>query len=357
MKTDMHGLSNEILREALEGKTVLVTGGTGSFGHTVTAELLNYDPHKIIIYSRDEKKQDDMRNEFNNAKLSFIIGDVRDEQSVMRAIEGVDYIFHAAALKQVPSCEFFPMEAVKTNIIGTHNVLSAAAFHKVKRVVVLSTDKAVYPINAMGMAKALMEKTMIAAAKNYPPSGKSGGVYCGVRYGNVLYSRGSVIPYFLDLMKKKKKLTLTYGSMTRFLLPLRDAVGLVMYALSHGESGHIYVRKAPACTVETLVKAMCQLFGYNEGYEEIGMRAGEKIHETLVSKEEMARAQELDNYFDIPPESQGLDYNKYLLRGGKSQKDVETINSYTSANSQQLDVTAVSALLRTLPEIQQELGI
>ncbi|MDP1721682.1 MAG: SDR family NAD(P)-dependent oxidoreductase [Candidatus Gottesmanbacteria bacterium] len=357
MKNDLKTPIRKDLEVALAGKTILITGGTGSFGHTVAVELLHYDPQKIIIYSRDEKKQDDMRNEFNNPKLTFIIGDVRDEQSVMRAIEGVDYIFHAAALKQVPSCEFFPMEAVKTNIIGTHNVLSAAAFHKVKRVVVLSTDKAVYPINAMGMAKALMEKTMIAAAKNYPPTGKSGGVYCGVRYGNVLYSRGSVIPFYIDLMKKKQKLTLTYGSMTRFLLPLRDAVGLVMYALTHGESGHIYVRKAPACSVETLAQAMCKLFGYKEGYEEIGMRAGEKIHETLVSKEEMARAHELDNYFDIPPESQGLDYNKYLLRGGKEQKDVDTIDAYTSASTIQLDVAGVIALLRTLPEIQQALRV
>ncbi len=341
----------------LKGKTVLVTGGTGSFGHTVVTELLAYDPAKIVIFSRDEKKQDDMRNEFGNPKLTFIIGDVREEQSVRRAVEGVDYIFHAAALKQVPSCEFFPMESVKTNIIGTHNVLTAAAAHKVKRVVVLSTDKAVYPINAMGMAKALMEKTMIAEAKNYPPTIKDGSVFCGVRYGNVLYSRGSVIPYFVDLMKKKKKLAVTYGAMTRFLLPLRDAVALVMYALTKGESGHIYVRKAPACTVETLAQALCQVFNYTEGYEEIGMRAGEKVHETLVSREEMLRAQELVDYFDIPPESQGLDYNKYLLRGGKDRKNPETIEPYTSANTTLLDAPAVIKLLHTLPEIQHELGV
>lgn len=345
------------VKAIIEGKTILVTGGTGSFGHTVATHLLGFSPRKIIIYSRDEKKQDDMRNEFNNAKLSFIIGDVRDEQSVMRATEGVDYIFHAAALKQVPSCEFFPMESVKTNIIGAHNVLTAAAFHKVKRVVVLSTDKAVYPINAMGMAKALMEKTMIAAAKNYPPNEEGRGIYCGVRYGNVLYSRGSVIPYFLDLMKKKKKLAITHGRMTRFLLPLRDAVGLVMYALAEGESGHIYVRKAPACTVLTLSEAMCRLFDYKEGYEEIGMRAGEKIHETLVSKEEMVRARELGEYYDVPPESQGLDYNKYLLRGGSKHQDVEQVQPYMSENTVQLDTAGVIVLLKTLPEIQQELGI
>ena len=341
----------------VEGKTVLVTGGTGSFGHTVVSELLQYDPKRIVIFSRDEKKQDDMRNEYASGKLTFIIGDVREEQSVRRAVEGVDYIFHAAALKQVPSCEFFPMESVKTNIIGTHNVLTAAAFHKVKRVVVLSTDKAVYPINAMGMAKALMEKTMIAEAKNYPPIDKDGSIFCGVRYGNVLYSRGSVIPYFVELMKKKKKLAVTYGAMTRFLLPLRDAVGLVMYALVHGQSGHMYVRKAPACTVETLAQAVCELFRYQEGYEEIGLRAGEKLHETLVSKEEMVRANELDHYYDIPPESQGLDYNKYLLRGGKEAKNIESIQPYTSANTTQLDKSQVMALLRTLPEIQHELGL
>lgn len=345
------------LKTTLAEKTILITGGTGSFGHTVVAELLKYEPRKIVIFSRDEKKQDDMRNEYVSGKLMFIIGDVREEQSVFRAVEGVDYIFHAAALKQVPSCEFFPMESVKTNIIGTHNVLTAAASHKVKRVVVLSTDKAVYPINAMGMAKALMEKTMIAEAKNYPPTAKDGSIFCGVRYGNVLYSRGSVIPYFIDLMKKKKKLAVTYGAMTRFLLPLRDAVGLVMYALVNGESGHIYVRKAPACSVETLAQAMCELFRYEEGYQEIGLRAGEKLHETLVSKEEMVRANELDNYYDIPPESQGLDYNKYLLRGGKEAIDIESVEPYTSANTKQLDKREVIALLRTLPEIQHELEL
>ena len=347
----------ELIGEKINDKVILITGGTGSFGHTVVAELFKYNPRKIVVFSRDEKKQDDMRNEFGSPKLTFIIGDVREEQSIFRAVEGVDYIFHAAALKQVPSCEFFPMESVKTNIIGTHNVLTAAAAHKVKRVVVLSTDKAVYPINAMGMAKALMEKTMIAEAKNYPPTAKDGSVFCGVRYGNVLYSRGSVIPYFVDLMKKKKKLAVTYGAMTRFLLPLRDAVGLVMYALINGEGGHMYIRKAPACTVETLAKAMCALFRYTGGYEEIGMRAGEKIHETLVSKEEMVRAVELESYYDIPPESQGLDYNKYLLRGGKGQMDIETIEPYTSANTAQLDMPAVIALLRTLPEIQRELKL
>lgn len=343
------------LHDMLRAKTILVTGGTGSFGHTVVTELLGYQPRKIIIFSRDEKKQEDMRNEFSSSLLSFIIGDVREEQSIFRAVEGVDYIFHAAALKQVPSCEFFPMESVKTNIIGTHNVLSAASFHKVRRVVVLSTDKAVYPINAMGMAKALMEKTMVAAAKNYPPTETDGSVFCGVRYGNVLYSRGSVIPYFIELMKKKKKLAVTRGSMTRFLLPLGEAVGLVMHALTNGESGHIYVRKAPACTVETLAKAVCELFKYKQGYEEIGMRAGEKVHETLVSKEEMVRALDLDDYFDIPPESQGLDYNKYLLRGARERRDIESVEPYTSANTKQLGVVAVTKLLRTLPEIQREL--
>ncbi len=344
------------IQKAIAGKIILITGGTGSFGHTVVAELLKYSPERIIIFSRDEKKQDDMRKEYMDPLLKFIIGDVRDAENVERAMEGVDYVFHAAALKQVPTCEFFPMEAVKTNIFGTFNVLTAASHHRARRVVVLSTDKAVYSINAMGMTKALMEKTMIASAKNYPPTSKDGSIFCGVRYGNVLYSRGSVIPYFVNLIKQNKKLAVTNGDMTRFLLPLPQAVTLVMYALIYGESGHIYVRKAPACSVRVLAQALCKIFHYTKGYEEVGVRAGEKMHETLVSKEEMLRANDLKEYYDIPPESQGLDYNKYLLTGKKKSVDIDKIEPYTSANATQLPLRNVIDLLSTLPEIRRELA-
>lgn len=356
MKNNSNNLNRDDLEVALADKTVLITGGTGSFGNTVVKELLQYDTREIIVFSRDEKKQDDMRNEYANPKLKFIIGDVRDDQSVLRATQGVDYIFHAAALKQVPTCEFFPIESVKTNILGTFNVLNAASVHRVKRVVILSTDKAVYPINAMGMAKALMEKTMIASAKNYPPNNKDGSIFCGVRYGNVLYSRGSVIPYFINLMKQNRRLAVTYGDMTRFLLPLRSAVSLVMYALLNGENGHMYIRKAPASTVTTLAEAVAEIFHYKKGIEEVGIRAGEKIHETLVSREEMIRAQELAEYYDIPPESQGLNYNQYLLRSKLKYKDPESIEPYTSANTVRLTRKEVVSLLMTLPEIQQEIA-
>ncbi|MCL4360165.1 polysaccharide biosynthesis protein [Patescibacteria group bacterium] len=344
------------LKRTVENKVILVTGGTGSFGNIVVSELLKHSPRKIIIFSRDEKKQDDMRNAFSSPVLSFIIGDVRDADIVNRAVEGVDYIFHAAALKQVPTCEFFPLEAVKTNIYGAYNVLSAAAVNKVKKAVILSTDKAVYPINAMGMTKALMEKTMIAAAKNYPPTAGGGSVFCGVRYGNVLYSRGSILPLFVNQMKQGKPLTVTYGRMTRFLLPLRDAVSLVMYALLNGVNGHMYVRKAPACTIRTLAEAMVGLFRYPQGIVEVGFRAGEKIHETLVSEEEMIRANDLPEYYDIPPESQGLNYNQYEIRTPHRKKGLEKITSYTSENTDRLSTAEVKNLLLTIPEIRQELG-
>lgn len=339
--------------EDLKGKVILITGGTGSFGNSVIQTLLNYQPKKIIIFSRDEKKQDDMRIEYANALLKFVIGDVRDKESVDKVVEGVDFVFHAAALKQVPTCEFFPIEAVKTNIIGVHNLIDASKAHKVKRVVILSTDKAVYPINAMGMTKALMEKTMIAESRDLITNGNSSSVFCGVRYGNVLYSRGSVIPYFVQCLKKGKKIPVTNPTMTRFLLPLNYAVDLVFHALVNGQNGHMYVRKAPACTVETLAKAICQIFDYKKGYEEVGIRAGEKIHETLVSGEEMSRAIDSDNYYDVPPESQGLDYNKYLIRGEKLNLNVEP---YTSSNTKQIDVQETAKLLLTLPEIKKELS-
>lgn len=344
---------NDNFKKKVKNKTVLITGGTGSFGNTVVKKLLEYSPKKIIIFSRDEKKQDDMRTEYNSPLLKFVIGDVRDKESVERVVEGVDFIFHAAALKQVPTCEFFPVEAVKTNILGTSNVLSAAVRHNVKRVVILSTDKAVYPINAMGMSKALMEKTMIAAAKNYPVGEGKKTVFCGVRYGNVLYSRGSVIPHFINQIKKGEKLSVTKGEMTRFLLPLKDAVDLVMFALLEGESGYMYVRKSPACSMETLAQAICKLFKYSKGYKEVGARAGEKMAETLVSREEKVRVKEVDKYYKIPPESQGLDYDKYLDIHKNGKVNVEKIDPYTSDNTNRLNVDQVVDLLLKLPEIRQ----
>ncbi len=337
----------------IKNKTILITGGTGSFGNTVITKLLPLQPKRIIVFSRDEKKQFDMRNVFDNPLLKFIIGDVRDEQSIMRAMEKVDYVFHAAALKQVPTCEFFPMEAVKTNVIGTQNVLDAARYHKVKRVVVLSTDKAVYPINALGLSKALMEKVMIAEGKNFVNSGNTQTVFCGVRYGNVLYTRGSILPEFMNRMKQQKKLLLTDPAMTRFLLPLSEAVDLVFYALTNGENGNIYVRKSPACTIETLAKAFCSLFNYKIGYEEVGIRAGEKIHETLVTQEELLRAKDVGKYFKIPSESQGLDYNKYFVKGKKTNS--ENLIAFTSANTKQLTIEETKEMLLRVPEIKIEL--
>ncbi len=348
----------EGFKEKINNKVILITGGTGSFGNTVIGSLLKYNPKRIIIFSRDEKKQFDMRNNYDNPLLKFFIGDVRDRESVESVMNGVDYVFHAAALKQVPTCEFFPIEAVKTNILGANNVIDSAVRHGVKRVVILSTDKAVYPINAMGMTKALMEKVMISRARdtiNNDGKDKKGTILCGVRYGNVLYSRGSVIPYFISQLKDGSQLSITNLDMTRFLLRLSDAVGLVLYTLVYGESGHMYIRKSPACTLETLAKAVCQIFNYKKGYKEVGLRAGEKMHETLVSAEELLRSSDLKEYYDIPPESQGLDYNKYFSKGEKIA--VNTVKSYTSQNSTRLNVSQTIDLLMTLPEIQEELRI
>ncbi len=337
----------------IKGAVILITGGTGSFGNTVVGKLLQLKPKRIVIFSRDEKKQFDMRNKFDNPLLKFVIGDVRDKESVDRVMEGIDYVFHAAALKQVPTCEFFPMEAVKTNVMGTENVLSAARKHKVKRVVVLSTDKAVYPINVIGLSKAMMEKIMISEAKNFEEEGKKETVFCGVRYGNVLYTRGSVLPYFMNLMKQNKKLSVTHFDMTRFLLPLSQAVDLVLHALVYGENGYIYVRKSPACTLETLAQSMCEIFNYSPGFYAVGIRAGEKMHETLITQEEFIRAKSTGDYYKIPPESQGLDYNKYFYKGEKT--DVKIITSYTSENTKRLTVKQTKEMLLKLPEIQSEL--
>lgn len=341
------------LKGKIKGSVILITGGTGSFGTTIVEELLKLKPRRVIIFSRDEKKQFDMRNKHSNSLLDFVIGDVRDKEVVDKVVAGVDYIFHAAALKQVPTTEFFPLEAVKTNIIGASNVIDAAIAHQVKKVVVLSTDKAVYPINAMGMSKALMEKVMVAASKNIVINGNKQTVLCGVRYGNVLYSRGSVVPHFIDLMRQNKSLPVTDFAMTRFLLPLKDAVELVLFALTTGENGSLYVRKSPACTLEVLAKALCELFAYKKGYTEVGIRAGEKIYETLLSREERARALDLDAYYKIPPESQDLDYNKYFFLGKKIH--LEKIEPYTSENTARLNVEETKALLLSLPEIKTAL--
>lgn len=342
----------ESYRRAIKGKTILITGGTGSFGNTVVKVLLEMSPKRIIIFSRDEKKQFDMRNAFGDKRLEFIIGDTRELDILEKVFEGVDYVFHAAALKQVPTCEFFPMEAVKTNIIGTQNVLSVARKYKVKKVVVLSTDKSVYPINVMGLSKAMMEKLMISDARKIT-IGKQNTVFCGIRYGNVLYTRGSVVPYFVELIKKHKKLPVTNLDMTRFLLPLPDAVDLVLYALVNGKSGHIYVRKSPAATMKTLTEAICKIFNHTIGYFETGIRAGEKIHETLLSEEEYARAKETRNYFDIPPESQGLDYNKYFSSGRMTNP--KEIHPYTSDNTYRLNLQQTITLLMQISDIKEEL--
>lgn len=337
----------------IKNKTILITGGTGSFGHSVVEKLLKLKVNKIIIFSRDEKKQFDMRNKFDNPKLKFIIGDVRDLETIDSALKGVDYVFHAAALKQVPTCEFFPMEAVKTNIIGTQNLITSAIKNNIKRVVVLSTDKAVYPINAIGFSKAMMEKIMIAESKNLS-NPKSKTILCGVRYGNVLYTRGSVLPYFVSLIKQGKKIPVTDYQMTRFLLPLPDAVSLVLYALVSGEQGYMYVKKSPACTLKTLADALCTVFEYKKTIFETGIRAGEKMHETLVTREELIRAKDLKDYYKIPPESQGLDYNKYLYRG--KAVDVEKIESYTSKNTNIFNKDQVVDMLLRIPELKEELS-
>ncbi len=334
--------------EAIRDATILITGGTGSFGSTVISTLVQYAPKKIIIFSRDEKKQFDMRNAFADPRLEFRIGDVRDVESINRSMRGVDLVFHAAALKQVPSGEFFPLELVKTNILGSANVMEAALDAGVRRVVVLSTDKAVYPINVMGMTKALMEKTMTALSR----VGMNRTIFCGVRYGNVMYSRGSVIPLFIEQMKHGKALTVTYPKMTRFMLPLKESVDLVLYALEHGASGDLFVRKAPAATIETVAAALIRLFQYDRPMEVIGVRGSEKVHETLISEEELARAEDCGAYYRIAPETPGLDYERYFTKGARAP---QSVGGYTSANTEQLSIEQTMTLLKTLPEVAAEL--
>jgi UDP-N-acetylglucosamine 4,6-dehydratase len=326
-----------------DNKTLLITGGTGSFGNAVLKRFLNTSISEVRIFSRDEKKQDDLRKKFNNNKLKFYIGDVRDDRSVFNAMRGVDYVFHAAALKQVPSCEFHPMEAVKTNIIGTECVLEAAIASRVKRVVCLSTDKAVYPINAMGISKAMMEKVMVAKSRNLDGTRT---VVCGTRYGNVMASRGSVIPLFVEQLKAGTPLTLTDPAMTRFMMTLDNAVELVLYAFEHGENGDIFVQKAPATTIEVLAKALLSLLGKpDHTVDVIGTRHGEKLFETLLSREEMACAEDRGEYYRIPPDLRDLNYGKFVEEGERS---ISMSEDYNSHNTHRLDIDGMKRLLLTL---------
>jgi len=324
-------------------KKLLISGGTGSFGNAVLRRFLETDIAEILIFSRDEKKQDDMRKHYNNRKLKFYIGDVRDYQSILNATRGVDYIFHAAALKQVPSCEFHPMEAVKTNVIGTENLLEAAIQNEVKRVVCLSTDKAVYPINAMGISKAMMEKVMVAKSRNVDDSKT---VICGTRYGNVMASRGSVIPLFIEQIRAGKALSITDPNMTRFMMTLADAVDLVLYAFEHGNNGDLFVQKAPAATVETLARALTSMLGVPEHpINVIGTRHGEKLYEALLSREEMASAEDRGQYFRVPPDLRDLNYSKYVEQG---EEKISAMEDYNSHNTERLDIQGMQALLLKL---------
>jgi UDP-glucose 4-epimerase len=329
-----------------DNKTLLITGGTGSFGNAVLRRFLDSDLAEIRIFSRDEKKQDDMRKRYAHPKLKFYIGDVRDGRSVAAAMRGVDFVFHAAALKQVPSCEFHPMQAVMTNVMGTENVLEAAIAAGVKRVVCLSTDKAVYPINAMGISKAMMEKVMVATSRNLE---KTGTVICGTRYGNVMASRGSVIPLFVDQVLAGKPITVTDPGMTRFMMTLEDAVDLVLYAFEHGHNGDIFVQKAPAATVSVLAQAIVELLGKpKHPVQEIGTRHGEKLYETLLGREEMACAEDLGGYFRVPPDARDLNYAKFVDVGERRLTQSTHGEDYNSHNTTRLDVAGMKALLLKL---------
>lgn len=332
-----------------DDKVLMITGGTGSFGNTVLNRFLDTAVKEIIVFSRDEKKQEDMRIALNNPKVKFYIGDVRNYESISRAMVGVDYVFHAAALKQVPSCEFYPMEAVLTNIIGTENVLNAAIDNKVKRVVLLSTDKAVYPINAMGISKAMGEKVLIAKSRTVR---EDGPVLCATRYGNVMASRGSVIPLFVEKIKAGLPLTVTDPKMTRFLMSLEDSVDLVLHAFEHGEQGDIFVQKAPASTIGDLTIALKELFCSNAPVNVIGTRHGEKLYESLVSREEMSKAKDMGRYFRIPADNRDLNYDKFILEGRPAANNID---DYTSHNTILLNNEQIKSLLRTLPFINESL--
>ncbi|KGJ94230.1 polysaccharide biosynthesis protein [Thalassotalea sp. ND16A] len=329
-----------------KNKILLITGGTGSFGNAVLNRFLDSDFSEIRIFSRDEKKQDDMRKKYHNPKIKFYIGDVRNYESVLTATRGVDYIFHAAALKQVPSCEFYPMEAVNTNVVGTNNVLEAAIINGVSRVVCLSTDKAVYPINAMGISKAMMEKVMVAKSRNLE---KTNTVICGTRYGNVMASRGSVIPLFLSQIKEGKPLTITDDNMTRFMMTLEDAVDLVIHAFKNGQNGDIFVQKAPAATLDVLTKAILKIANLPEHpVEIIGTRHGEKLFEALCSREEMFVAEDQGEYFRIPSDNRDLNYEKFFEEG---DEEISELEDYNSHNTERLDVDGMVELLKKLNQI------
>jgi UDP-N-acetylglucosamine 4,6-dehydratase/5-epimerase len=334
-----------------KNKTLLITGGTGSFGNAVLNRFINSEFDEIRIFSRDEKKQDDMRKRLNNPKVKFYIGDVRDYRSVENAVRGADYIFHAAALKQVPSCEFFPVQAVKTNVLGAENVLEAAITHKVNRVVVLSTDKAVYPINAMGLSKAMMEKVMVARSRD---TNGSETILCGTRYGNVMASRGSVIPLFINQIKVGKPITITDPNMTRFMMTLEDAVDLVLYAFQNGTPGDIFVQKSPAATVATLAMALKELYNANVEIKMIGTRHGEKLYESLVNREEMVKAEDVGSYYRILSDNRDLNYDKFFSEG---EPDMSKVEEYHSHNTRRLDVEGTKKLLLKLDFIRKDIGL
>ena len=329
---------------------LLITGGTGSFGQALLNKYLDAKQFKEIrVFSRDEKKQDELRKSLNSAKVKFYLGDVRDQSSLDSVIEGVDYIFHAAALKQVPSCEFFPLEAVKTNILGTNNVLSIAKKKSIKKVVVLSTDKAAYPINAMGMTKALMEKVMVANSRDL---GSSKSIFCGTRYGNVMASRGSVIPLFIEQIKANKEITITNPEMTRFMMNLDNAVDLVFHAFNNGNNGEIFIQKSPAATIKTLAQALIEIYGSSSKIKYIGIRHGEKMYETLVTKEEMIKAEDQGQYFKISPDERDLNYDQYFSTGTSKP----SIDEYNSNNTNLLSLEEMKNLLMDLPQVKKDIN-
>ena len=333
-------------------KTLLITGGTGSFGNAVLRRFLDSDIREIRIFSRDEKKQDDMRHHLQNKKVKFYIGDVRDKLSVDSVMSGVDYVFHAAALKQVPSCEFFPTQAVRTNVLGTENVLDSAIAHRIKNVVVLSTDKAAYPINAMGISKAMMEKVAIAKGRQLGDQGET--TICCTRYGNVMASRGSVIPLWVEQMKNGNSITITDPNMTRFMMTLDDAVDLVIYAFQHGKNGDLFVQKSPAATLDVLAEALKELYQSNAEIKIIGTRHGEKLYETLVTREEMSKAEDMGGYYRIPCDTRDLNYDKFFVEGSEQ---VSKIEDYNSHNTYRLDVDSMKQLLLKLSFIREDLQL
>lgn len=336
--------------DIFDNKTLLITGGTGSFGNAVLSRFLSTEIKEIRIFSRDEKKQDDMRLLYQNSKIKYYIGDTRDRRSVDSAMRCVDYVFQAAALKQVPSCEFFPIEAVRTNILGCENVLDSAVENGVKNVIVLSTDKAVYPINAMGMSKALSEKLMVAKSRNLNGTGTT---FCGTRYGNVMASRGSVIPLFIDQIKKNKPLTVTDPNMTRFMMTLEDAVELVLFAFQNGKQGDLFVQKAPAATIHTLAQAIKELYNAANPIKIIGTRHGEKVYEVLVNREDMVKAEDMGDFYRIPADTRDLNYEKFFSEG----KDISKVEDYHSHNTVRLDVEATKQLLLKLDIIRNDLNL